>query len=324
VGRLAGHAQRTLRDTEGGEMKNSLARSLLIALVAIPLMFTAGCGGGNDKVVIVGQKFTEADIMTQLYKALLDDAGFNTEVKNLGARDIYLSPLSKGDVTISADYLSSMTEALNRKANGDNAPKVASPDEQATLDELNKLAEKEGLTALEPAKAQDANAFAVTKAFAEKNNLTTLSDLGASGLSVKLGGNSDCPQRADCQKGLEDTYGIKVSGFEPTGFGSQATKDDLVKGVTQIGSVGTTDATLDKLGLVILEDDKHLQNAENLVPIVNSDWLKDNEDAKKALDKLSAVLTTEDLTSLIGKVDIDREKAADVAKEYLKSKGLLG
>jgi osmoprotectant transport system substrate-binding protein len=216
-----------------------------------------------------------------------------------------------------------MTEALNRKANGDNAAKVASPDADATLAELNKLAKPDGVTALEPAKAQDANAFAVTKDFAEKNNLTTLSDLGASGLSVKLGGNSDCPQRADCQKGLEDTYGIKVTGFEPTGFGSQATKDDLVKGVTQIGSVGTTDATLDSLGLVILTDDKHLQNAENLVPIVNSDWLKDHEDAKTALDKLSAVLTTEDLTTLIGKVDLDREKAADVAKSYLKDKGLI-
>ncbi|HEX7716364.1 MAG TPA: ABC transporter substrate-binding protein [Marmoricola sp.] len=301
-----------------------LARHALIALVAIPLMFAAGCGGGSGKVVIVGQKFTEADIMTQLYKAVLDDAGFDTSVKNLGARDIYLDPLSKGDVTISADYLSSMTEALNRKANGDNAPKVASSDEQATLDQLNTLAKKYGLTALEPAKAQDANAFAVTKDFADKNSLTTLSDLGASGLSVKLGGNSDCPQRADCQKALEDDYGIKVSGFEPTGFGSQATKDDLVKGVTQIGSVGTTDATLDKLGLVILTDDKHVQNAENLVPIVNSDWLKDHKDAQKALDKLSAVLTTADLTDLIGKVDLDREKAADVATAYLKSKGLIG
>jgi len=180
-----------------------------------------------------------------------------------------------------------------------------------------------GVLAFAPAQAQDANAFAVTKDFAEKNNLTTLSDLGASGLSVKLGGNSDCPQRADCQKGLEDTYGIKVSGFEPTGFDSQATKDDLVKGVTQIGSVGTTDATLDSLGLVILSDDKNLQNAENLVPIVNSDWLKSHKDAKTALDKLSSVLTTEDLTMLIGKVDLDREKASDVAKAYLKNKGLI-
>jgi osmoprotectant transport system substrate-binding protein len=304
-------------------MKNTRARSILIALVALPLMLTAGCGGGGGKVVIVGQKFTEADIMTQLYKAVLDHAGYDTSVKNLGARDIYLTPLSKGDVTISADYLSSMTEALNRKANGDDAPKVASSDATATMAELNKLAKKDGLTALQPAKAQDANAFAVTKAFAQEHHLTTLSDLGASGVPVRLGGNSDCPQRADCQKGLEDTYGIKVTGFEPTGFGSQATKDDLVKGVTQIASVGTTDATLESLGLVILQDDKHVQNAENLVPIVNSDWLKDNEKAKKALDQLSAVLTTEDLTKMIGKVDLDREKAADVAKAYLKDKGLI-
>lgn len=305
-------------------MKHSLVRrTLTIALVAVPLMLTAACGGSGGKVVIVGQKFTEADIMTELYKYVLDDAGFDTSIKNLGARDIYLPALKKGDVTISADYLSSLTEALNRKEFGDDAPKVASPDADATLVELKKFAANDGLTVLEPAKAEDANAFAVTKEFAETNHLTTLSDLGASGLSVKLGGNTDCPERPDCQKGLEDTYGIKISGFEPTGFGSQATKDDLVKGVTQIGSVGTTDATLDQLGLVLLEDDKHLQNAENLVPIVNSDWLKDHEDAKTALNKLSEVLTTEDLTMLIGKVDNDREKASDVAKEYLKDKGLI-
>jgi osmoprotectant transport system substrate-binding protein len=304
-------------------MQNSRVRRTLVALVAIPLLLAAGCGGGADKVVIVGQKFTEADIMTQLYKALLDDAGFDTSVKNLGARDIYLEPLSKGDVMISADYLSSMTEALNRKANGDDADKVASADAAATLEQLNKLAGKEGLTALEPAKAQDANAFAVTREFAEANDLETLSDLGASGKEVKLGGNSDCPERADCQLGLVETYGINVSGFEPTGFGSQATKDDLVNGVTQLGSVGTTDATLEQLDLVILEDDLQLQNAENLVPIVNTEWLEDNDDAREALDKLSAVLTTEDLTMLIGKVDLDREKAADVAKAYLKDKGLI-
>ena len=106
-------------------------------------------------------------------------------------------------------------------------------------------------------------------------------------------------------------------------FGTAATKKDLVDGITQLGAVGTTDATLKQNDLVILDDDKHLQNAENLVPIVNTKWLKDHEDAKKALDKLSGVLTTDDLASLIGKVDNDREKAADVAKAYLKDKGLI-
>ena len=306
-------------------------KKLLTILVA-PLLL-AGCGPGaspdsgsssdSSGVVIVGQKFTEADVMSQLYKQLLEDAGFEASVKNLGARDVYLQPLIDGDVQVSTDYLASMTEALNRKANGDDAPKVASPDADATLAELEKLASEYGLTALKPAEAQDANAFAVTKDFAAKHSLKTLSDLGEAGVPVKLGAASDCPQRPDCKLGLEQTYKIEITAVEPTGFGSEATKKDLAEGRTQLGLVGETDASLDDLGLVILEDDQDLQNAENLLPIVNSAWLADHEEARDALEKLSHVLTTEDLTGLIGKVLEERQKPEDVAKEYLQEKGLV-
>lgn len=303
----------------------TIPRKLLCALVAVALLTSAcgGFGGSADKVTIVGQKFPEADVMTQLYKALLDDAGFETSVKNLGARDVYLQPLIDGDVQLSTDYLSSMTEALNRKANGDDAEPVASPDAQQTLKELEQLAEDYGLTPLEPARAQDANAYAVTQEYAKEHNLKTLTDLGKSGLKVRLGANSDCPDRRDCQIGLEDVYKINIVGFEPTGFGSEPTKDDLKNGRTQLGQVGTTDPSLEQLGLVILDDDQQLQNAENLIPIVNSDWLADNDKAKDALNKLADVLTTDDLTDLIGQVVNERKKPADVAKAYLEEKGLL-
>ncbi len=306
-------------------------KKLLTILVA-PLLL-AGCGlgagsdsdtsGGAGSVVIVGQKFTEADVMSQLYQQLLEDAGFEASVKSLGTRDVYLQPLIDGDVHVSTDYLASMTEALNRKANGDDAATVASPDTDATLAELEKLAEQYGLTALKPAEAQNANSFAVTQQFAEQHQLTTLSDLGKAGVPVKLGAASDCPERPDCKLGLEKTYKIKITAVEPTGFGSEATKKDLADGRTQLGLVGQTDASLDDLGLVILEDDQDLQNAENLIPIVNSAWLADHEEAKDALEQLSDVLTTEDLTGLIGKVLEERQKPEDVAKEYLQEKGLV-
>lgn len=298
----------------------------LAALLA-PLMLLAGCGGGGfsdgDTVTIVGQKFPEANIMTQLYKGLLEDAGFETKVKNLGTRDIYLGPLKDGDVQVSADYLASMTESLNKDANGEDAEPVASPDADATLAELNKLGKAVGLTALEPAKAVDANAYAVTKEFAEENNLKTLSDLGKLKKPVALAANSDCKQRRDCGLGLTEVYGIEISRIEPLGFGSPETKTALAKGEVQVGQVGTTDATLDGLGLVLLEDDQSLQNAENLIPVVNSAWLKDNPKAEKALTKLSDVLTTEDLTAMIAKVTTERQRVSEVANEYLEAKGLL-
>ncbi len=233
-------------------------RRILVALTTVPLLLAmAGCGsdgfeedsgGGGETVTIVGQKFTEADIMTQLYKQLLEKDGFKTDVKNLGARDIYLDPLQKGDVQVSADYLSSMTEALNRKANGDDAEPVASPDVQATLGELKTLAAKYDITPLEPAEAEDANSYAVTKDYAEKNNLTTLSDLGKLGKPVALAAASDCPDRPDCGKGLESVYGIKLSKVEPLGFGTPDTKKALTDGEVELGQVGTTDGSLDADG----------------------------------------------------------------------------
>ena len=314
-------------------MDSKVVRRLALAMVVPLALLAAGCGSSDDEpkgtdkdlgsVTIVGQKFPEADIMAELYKGLLDKAGFKASVKALGGRDLYLEPLQKGDVQISTDYLSSMTEALNRKANGDDAKIVASHDTDATLAELNELANKYGMTPLKPAAAQDANAFAVTKQYADDNNLKSLSDLAALGKEIKLGAAPDCDKRPDCKVGLEGTYGLKISSVVPTGFGSDETKADLKSGATQLGQVGTSDATLDKDGLVLLEDDKGLQNAENLVPIANSAWLADHQEAVAALNALADVLTTEDLAGMIAQVSIGREKAADVAQAYLKDKGLI-
>ncbi|MGH3414540.1 MAG: ABC transporter substrate-binding protein [Marmoricola sp.] len=304
-------------------------RRLAAVLFVLPLLAVAGCGGGfssggGGTVTIVGQKFTEADIMTQLYEQMLDHAGFKTDVKNLGTRDVYLKPLEKGDVQISADYLSSMTDELTREASGENATSVASPDVHTTLNQLTKLGHKFGLTPLKPAKASDQNAFAVTKKFAKQHHLKTLSDLGKLGKPVVVAANSDCKARSDCAKGLEDVYGIKVKSVDPRGFDSPQSKQAVVNGQDQVAEVSTTDATVGGLGLVVLKDDKHWQHAENLVPIVNSKWLKKNPKARSVLNKLSSVLTTSDLKAMNAQVDSQRMQAATVAKQYLKKKGLLG
>jgi osmoprotectant transport system substrate-binding protein len=318
-------------------MNSTFARRLSIALVAPMLMFAAACGSDDDtkgsddtsgakdggKVTIVSQQFPEADIMTELYSALLTKAGFEVSTKALATRDLYLPALEDGSVQISTDYLSSMTEALNRQANGDKAPIIASHDADATVAKLKDLGDKYGVTALDPAEAQDANAFAVTKKFADEHDLKTLSDLAALGQEITLGAAEDCDSRQDCKVGLEATYGLKIKKVVGTGFGSAETKADLKDGDTQLGQVGTSDATLETDGLVLLEDDKGLQNAENLVPVVNSAWLKAHPAAADALNPLASELTTDDLATLIAKVSVGREKAADVASQYLKDKGLI-
>lgn len=313
-------------------------RRSLAAVMATPLLFVAACGGGgtdalgegdtadggsSGNVVIAHQDYTEMSIMAEMYAALLEAEGFEPSLRPVGDRAIYAGQLASGDVHVAPEYVSSMTEYLNREINGADAEPVANHDVDETIQELERLAAEQNMTPLEPAEAEDANAYAVTQEFSEENDVTTLSDLGELGEPIAMAGAPDCPDRPDCLGGLEEVYGIQIENFEPLGFGTPQTKEALTSGEVQLGAVGTSDGQVDELGLVVLEDDKNWQNAENLVPVVSTQFLEENPEVEDILNELSDVLTTEDLMRLNASVDSERRLASEVAEEYLTEKGLI-
>jgi osmoprotectant transport system substrate-binding protein len=74
--------------------------------------------------------------------------------------------------------------------------------------------------------------------------------------------------------------------------------------------------------LVVLEDDKHLQNADNVIPAVNAKTAQSQEAVLPALNAVSAALTTEDLVDMNAAVDVDRKNAEDVAAAWVKDSGV--
>ena len=282
-----------------------------------------GSAGASGSVTVGGADFTEMKIMESMYQLLLQDAGFTVDVKPAAQREIYAPALESGDVDVVPEYAATMAEYLNRQANGPDAPAISSPDADATVAAMKPLAEAKGLTVLEPSKALDANGFYVTKKFADDNGLKTLSDLAALGQPITLAAGDECLERPFCAIGLKSTYGLNITGVTGDDFGSLTGKQKVVDGAAQLGLTGTTDGTLEGLGLVVLDDDKKLQAADNLVPVINT---KSGSDPKmvRALNKLADVLTTADLTELNAKVDGERQKPEDVARDYLESKNLIG
>ena len=178
-----------------------------------------------------------------------------------------------------------------------------------------------GITLLDPSTATDQNAFFVTQKYADANGLTNLSDL--SGKKVVLAAAPDCQGRPDCEGGLSKVYGIDITKILPLGFASDQTYQSVLKDESQLGLTSTTDGTLAGQGLVLLNDDKGIQAAQNLVPAISTDWLADHEDVKDPLNKLMAALTTEKLTELNGRISVDREQPDAVAKDFLSSEGLI-
>ncbi|MFF8580777.1 ABC transporter substrate-binding protein [Streptomyces albidoflavus] len=311
------------------------ARALLAALL---LTLLAACAGGpsledqgevtappgdSSRLTVGSAGFTESDLLAQMYALLLRRAGYETELITVANRELYEPALESGRVDVVPEYAATFADWLNAKENGPDAEPVGSPDLATTMKALRRLAAPRGLTVLEPGKAVDQNAFAVTREFAAEHSLRTLSDLGASGLPVRLAAGDECVSRPYCRPGLEKTYGIDVTAVDPKGVGTTQAKRAVQSGQDQMALTTTTDATLDAFGLVLLEDDKKLQNADAVVPVVNR-ARAGSERVARALDALAPVLTTADLAGLNRQVDSWRRLPEDVARAYLEEKGLLG
>ncbi|MFF6987758.1 glycine betaine ABC transporter substrate-binding protein [Streptomyces sp. NPDC010273] len=278
--------------------------------------------GDSHHLTIGSAGFTESDLLAQMYALLLKQAGYKTSLLTVANRELYEPALESGQIDVVPEYAATFADWLNAKTHGPDAPAVGSPDLDATMKALRRLATPRGLTVLAPGRAVDQNAFAVARPYAEKHHLKTLSDLGASGLKVRLAAGDECVQRPYCEPGLKKVYGIDITAVDPKGVGTTQAKSAVQNGQDQMVLTTTTDATLDQFGLVILTDDKHLQNADYVVPVVNRSRA-DSPGVTKALGKLNDVLTTADLASMNQQVDSWRRLAQDVARTYLKDKGLL-
>jgi osmoprotectant transport system substrate-binding protein len=200
--------------------------------------------GGN---IIVGTaNFSESQTLGFLYEIVLDAAGFNATVQQVGNRELYEPALEKGEVQVVPEYVGTLTEFLNKKVNGASAADKATSDLDQTVAALKDLGGKVGLTFGKPSAAADQNAFAVTKAFADKNSVKTLSEFASkcSGTATVLGGPPECPQRPYCQPGLESKYGLKVGSFASLDAGGPQVKNALKTGTVTIGLVLSSDPVL--------------------------------------------------------------------------------
>ncbi len=315
-----------------------LPRRMTFVAAIAALLLVSACGGDDlesdgdsaesgsedqGEVVVASQDFPEGQIMTSMYAALLENAGYSVTEKLVGTRDVYLSELSKGSVDVAPEYLGGLADFLNTSANGPDAEPVTTPDVEESLTALEGLAEAEGITVLDPAEAAAANAFFVTQEYADENQLETLTDLGELGEPIKLAAAPDCEGRSDCEAGLTEVYGIDITEIVPLGYATAQTFEAVLDGEVELGQTGTTDGTLESQGLTFLEDDQSIQPAQNLIPAVNTEFYNEHEDVADVLNPLMETLSTEDLVELNAQVSVERMKPEDAAQQYLEDEGLL-
>ena len=308
-------------------MRTTRSTVLGAALLALLLLGACGgpggdepsedtdAGGGGDKgtVTVGSDSFAEAQIVGEMYAQVLENAGYTVERQlDLESREVRLPAMEDGEIDIAPEYLASLLSVLDPKATP-----TSDPEEVAT--ELEPLLSERGLETLEPSDVVDTNAFVVTQETADEHGLTTVGDLAHVAGDMVLGAPAECPKRPFCIPGLKDVYGVEFGEFKPLEYGATVTA--LEGGAIDVGLLFSTDGTIADKGFVVLEDDKGLQAADNITPLVRSEILDGEIEA--LLNEVSAAITEDEITELNKRANVDVEDPATLAEEFLTDAGLI-
>jgi osmoprotectant transport system substrate-binding protein len=278
----------------------------------------AGTGQPTDAstiVIGVSGAFAENQLVAEMYAQVLEHAGYTVEREfGLRSREVSQSALESGQIDLKPEYLSSLLLFLDPNAQ-------ASSDPTEVARRIRERLRPRSITVLTPSPAQDTNRFVANAETAQRFDLTTLSSLAPVADRLTIGAPPECPLRPFCLRGLRDVYGILFEDFEPLDAGGPLTVAALKSDEVQIGVMFSTDPSIEANGFVPLIDDEHLQDAENITPVIRTEEV--NDEVRRLLDAVSARVSSDTVTDLVGKIVIDGQDVAPVAKAFLEANDLL-
>jgi osmoprotectant transport system substrate-binding protein len=297
---------------------SALAASLAFALMACVGPSTpAEDARGDDAITVASFGFPESVLLAEIYAQAIEGIGIRVEREpSLGPRELVMPALLQGLVEFVPEYAGSGLQFLA----GDGS---TSPDHEINH---QRFAERLGtldVTALEASPAEDQNGFAVTAETAQRYGLRRLSDLATVSRELVFGGPPECTRRPLCLPGLEQTYGIGFGNvFSNLDTGGPRTVSALAEGTIDVGLLFTSDGSIALNDFVLLEDDRRLQPAENVTPVIGTGVLdRFGPSLADTVNAVSARLSTGELRTL--NAEVARGATPEqIASRWLASNGL--
>ena len=268
-----------------------------------------------QQAVRVGSKnFTEQFVLAEIYAQALEAAGIKTEKQlNLGGTLSAQKAMEEKQIDFYPEYTGTMLLAI-LKAEPMTDPK-------AVYDKVKEAYAKMGFVLLNQSNLNNGYSIVVRPETAQKYKLETLSDLAKVAKELKIGAGPEFRDRKDGLPALKDKYGM-VFGEDlqmAIGLRYQALKGDQV----QVVNGYSTDGMISALKLKRLRDDKSIWPPYFVVPVIRREALEANPKVGEVLNRVSALLDEATMAQMNLQVDGDKLEPKDVARDFLKAKGLV-
>ncbi len=298
-------------------LKNTLKLFSCLAIVLILVLTVQTVWAAS--IVVGGKGFTEQLLLAEITGQYLTAKGYDVELKTGMGTSLVREALENKQVDVYWEYTG--TAFLNFHKN-----KFANQPGDEIYDAVKAKDAGIGIVWLNASAANNTYALAVRQADAQSKSLKSLEDLAAklnSGEKLTFGCNIEFYKRDDGLKPLQKAYGFKFPRSDvkrmETGLVYKALKD----GDVDVGLVFATDGRIPAFNFVVLKDTKNYFPAYAITPTIRKETLDANPDLADHLNKLSALFDDATMSALNAEVDVDKKSVTEVAKGFLKSKGLL-
>ncbi len=286
-----------------------------------------GTGTAYRPPINIGTKnFTEQFVVGNLMYLLLEDRGYDVDLKTGMSSTVMREAMETGDLDLCMDYTG--TQWLSYT---EHEFKGESPEEMYRKTKQSDA--ERGLIWLDPIWCNNTYAIAVTREFSEENNITTLSDFAEyvkeKEGKVKFASDFEFYSRPDGILGLQLHYDFAFQPNYVTTVLPGLTFEYLEQGRSVAAMVFGTDPAVVRFDWVVLDDDKNFWPPYDLAPYVRQEVLTANDDLDSVLNELVAAFPDDpagarrEMTRLNAKVDIDKMEPEDAASEWLKSHDLI-
>ena len=307
-------------------MKLFKVSALLLSVLLLSLLFVGGCGQPDDDdavvddyTVVIGGKGWAENVTLAYMAALMIEA--NTDLKvdtskvDMGPTEMLHPALVAGQIDLYPEYTGTSWMVVLGEDVIQDRVEIFEKVRDAYQEQFE-------LTVLNPLGFQNTFAIAMTGEKAAELGITKLSQLAAVP-GLKMIGDSTTFTRADLYLGLAETYGIDMDNIDRIIVDTAFFYEALAQGQGDVTTCFSTDGRLKEYGFVVLEDDKSFFPPYDAIFVVRSALLEQYPQIAEALAPLLGMIDEETMTGLNFKVEVEQQEPEEVAREFLKSKGLI-
>jgi osmoprotectant transport system substrate-binding protein len=284
----------------------------LLAMVAL-----TACGPRRQDTIVIGSKnFSEQALLGEILAQHLEARTHIPVVRRFYLAGSYIcqQALLSGRIDTYVEYTgTALTAILHDPIERDPA---------AVFQRVRaEYKERFGLNVMPSLGFDNTFAIVIRGEDARRLHLKTISDAAQYTSQWRAGFGFEFSERPDGYPGLAKLYGLRFAE-SPRILDLGLLYRALLEKQVDLVAGNSTDGLLAAHDLVTLEDDKHYFPPYEAVPVVREDTFTRHPEVQDALKDLTGKISTDEMQKMNNAVDGQHRDATDVAREFLRSKGL--